>query len=314
MKVADDVLRAELANFAAQNGFRGKGPLSVALVVTQHARVMGLPLDAEELITEGGGQVLGLGKGAVQAVLKRHGISRVLASEGGRTSRGSLHNMRQYVAFLNGQAQRGEVDPDTAEAFWIERVHEFFSGKPFKIKLDASKSLRAVVRDVIAQAEERQKTAPGMYYAGAVLQHLVGAKLDCALGKGRFEHNSFSTADSPGARAGDFFLGDVAIHVTTSPGEAVIAKCSDNLNDGIRPMLVTLGRGMDVAEGLAENVQLADRIDIFEIEQFVALNVYEMGRFAADGRKTAVDEIVKRYNEIVEEVETDPSLLIELRK
>ncbi len=71
---------------------------------------------------------------------------------------------------------------------------------------------------------------------------------------------------------------------------------------------------MDVAEGLAENVQLADRIDIFEIEQFVALNVYEMGRFAADGRKTAVDEIVKRYNEIVEEVETDPSLLIELRK
>ncbi len=130
MKAADDALRAELANFAAQNGFRGEGPLSVALVVTQHARVMGLPLDPEELITEGGGQVLGLGKGAVQAVLKRHGISRVLASEGGRTSRGSLHNMRRYVAFLNGQAQRGEVDPDTAEAFWIERVHEFFLENP----------------------------------------------------------------------------------------------------------------------------------------------------------------------------------------
>jgi len=30
-----------------------------------------------------------------------------------------------------------------------------------------------------------------MHYAGAVLQHLVGAKLDCALGKGQFEHNSF---------------------------------------------------------------------------------------------------------------------------
>jgi hypothetical protein len=55
-------------------------------------------------------------------------------------------------------------------------------------------------------------------------------------------------------------------------------------------------------------------IDIFEIEQFVALNVYELGKFAADGRKTAVTDIVGRYNEIVEEFETDPSLKIELRR
>jgi hypothetical protein len=53
------------------------------------------------------------------------------------------------------------------------------------------RSLRAVVRDVIAQAEERQKTSPGVYYAGAVLQHLVGTKLDGALGKGNVQHNSF---------------------------------------------------------------------------------------------------------------------------
>jgi hypothetical protein len=314
MSLADSVLQKELAAFVSENGFRGKGPLSVALVVTQHARSMGLPLEAEKLITEGGGQVLGLGKGAVQGVLKRHGVDRVLASEGGRTSRGSLHNMREYVVFLNRLKGAGEVNLDAVEAFWIERVHEFFAGKPFKIKLDASKSLRAVVRDVIAQAEERQKTTPGMYYAGAVLQHLVGAKLDCALGKGKFEHNSFSTADSPGARAGDFFLGDVAIHVTTSPGESVIERCRDNLNDGIRPILVTLQKGLDVAEGLSDNVGLVDRIDVFEIEQFVALNVYELGKFAAEGRKTAVTDIVARYNEIVEEFETDPSLKIELRR
>jgi len=314
MKAAGEPLEKKLVTFAAENSFRGKGPLSVVLVVTQHARTMGLPLDAEKLITEGGGQVLGLGKGAVQAVLKRHGIDRVLASEGGRTSRGSLHNMRQYVSFLNWLQGHGEVDLDVVERFWIDRVHEFFAGKPFKITLDASKSLRTVVRDMIAQAEERQKTAAGVYYAGAVLQHLVGAKLDCALGKGKFEHKSFSTADSPGARPGDFFLGDVAVHVTTSPGEAVIERCRENLNDGIRPVLVTIQRGLTVGEGLASNVGVADRIDIFEIEQFVALNIYELGKFAANGRKTAVDEIVRRYNEIIEEVETDPSLKIELRK
>lgn len=308
------VHQEELAAFTAGKSFRGKGPISVALVVTQHAKMMGLPLNPEALITEGGGQVLGLGKGAVQSILKRHGIDRVLAAEGGRTSRGSLNNMREYVAFLNVLSQKGKVDLEAIEMFWIDRVNEFFAGKPFKIKLDASRSLRMVVRDVIGQAEERQKIMRGMYYAGAVLQHLVGAKLDCALGKGHLQHNSFSTADTPSEREGDFFLGDVAIHVTTSPGEAVIERCRENLNDGHRPILVTVQRGLGVAEGLATNVGLADRIDIFEIEQFVALNLYELARFAAEGRKTAVTDLVSRYNEIIEEFETDPSLKIELRR
>jgi len=275
---------------------------------------MGLPLDAEKLVTEGGGQVFGLGKGAVQNILKKHGIDRVLAAEGGRTSRGSLGNMREYVAFLNELYARKLADLPAIEKFWIEQVYAFFAGKPFKIKLDASRSLRAVVRDVIAQAEDRQKTTPGVYYAGAVLQHLVGAKLDCALGAGRFEHNSFSTADAPGARSGDFFLGDVAIHVTTSPGEAVIERCRDNLNDGHRPILVTLQKGLVVAEGLASNAHLADRIDIFEIEQFIALNLYELGKFEGEGRRVAVNDLVERYNAIIDEVETDPSLKVELKK
>lgn len=309
-----DNLKEALNAFTAERKFKGKGALSVALVITQHARNMGLPLDPDDLVTEGGGQVLNLGKGAVQAVLKRHDIERVLASEGGRTSRGSLNRMREYVAFLNELHEKEPVNLDAIEAHWIEGVHAFFAGKPFTIKLDASRSLRHVVRDILVQAVERQKDAPGMYYAGAVLQHLVGAKLDCALGKGKFAHNSFSTADAPGQRAGDFFVGDVAIHVTTSPGEAVIDRCQENLNNGYKPVLVTTQRGMTVAEGLADNKGLADRIDIFEIEQFVALNLYELGEFAADGRRMAVTDVVNRYNEIVDDEETDPSLQIEIRK
>ena len=149
--------RNELEKFAAEKAFRGQGPLSVALVVTQHARTMRLPLDPEKLVTERGGQVLGLGRGAVQSVLKRHGITRVLAKEGGRTSRGSLGEIREYVAFLNALGKQGKVDLDAIEVFWVDRVRQFFSGKPFKIKLDASRSLRTVVRDVISQAEQRQK-------------------------------------------------------------------------------------------------------------------------------------------------------------
>jgi hypothetical protein len=184
--------------------------------------------DSAALLTEGGGQAFGLGKSTVQSILQRHGISRVLASEGGRTSRGSIGNMREYVALLNQLHANGLANLDAIEAFFA-RVHEFFAAKPFRIRLDASRSLRTVVRDVLDQAEERQKTTPGVYHAGALMQHMVGAKLDCALGQGKFEHNSYSTSDQQSGRSGDYFLGDVAIHVTTSPGEAVIERCRDNL-------------------------------------------------------------------------------------
>lgn len=302
-----------LRGFDKDRRFSGKGSLCVALVVTQHAR-KGLPLNPDALLTEGGGQVLGLGKGAVQAILNRHGIDRVLAAEGGRTSRGSIGNMREYAAFLNALAADGTVDLDAVEAFWIERVHAFFAAKPFKLRLDASRSLRMLVRDVIAQAEERQRATPGMQYAGAVMRHLVGAKLDCALGAGHFQHHSFSASDAQSGRAGDFFIGDVAIHVTTAPGEAIIGRCRDNIDDGCRPVIVTTARGLAAAEVLAENAGLGDRIDMFEVEQFIALNLYELGKFAADGRRVAVADVVTRYNDIVEDAETDPSLRIEFRQ
>jgi hypothetical protein len=308
-------LEQTLAAFVADKHFRGKGPLCVALVVTQHARgLLGLPLDPELLITEGGGQVLGLGKGAVQAVLARHGIARTLASEGGRTSRGSLNNMRAYVALLNELHAQGPLDLDAVEDFWIARVQEFFAAKPFKLRLDASRSLNAVFADLLRQAEERQKTAPGVHYAGAVMQHLVGAKLDCLPGGGKLAHNSYSTADAPTGRAGDFLAGDTAIHVTTAPGEALIQKCRDNLDQGLRPVIVTGKKGQPVAEGLAGNADLAERIDVFEIGQYLAQHLYERGASGADGRREALEQLIERYNEIAEDVETDPGLKIELRQ
>ncbi len=304
----------ELTTLAATYAFRGKGPLSVVLVLTQYARNTRLPIDPQSLVTEGGGQVLGLGSGAVQSILKRYGITKTLAREGGRTSRGSLNKMRMYVAFLNQLHAAGPVDFDSIEAFWIERVRDFFSGQPFRVRLDSSRSLRTLVGDLVQQAIERRKANPGNHYAGAVLQHLVGAKLACALTPATVQHHSFSTADEPSGRPGDFLIGDVVIHVTTSPTESTIQNCLTNLNDGYRPMIVTTQRGLPLAEGLAANAAVADRIDVFEIEQFVALNLYELGKFAADGRRTAVAEVIERYNRIVETVETDPSLKIEFRK
>jgi len=265
-------------------------------------------------MTKMDGQVLGLGIAAVQGILKRNHIDKVLAKEGGRTSRGSIQHMRQYVEFLNDLQARGAADLYVIENFWVEKVQEFFAAKPFLISLDASQSLRRMVRDVIELAETKQRQSPGMQYAGAMMQHLVGAKLDCALGVGRFSHHSFSTADAPKGRVGDFLIDDVAIPVTNAPSESMIRDCITNLTDGLRAIVVTRKAGVAVAEGLAGNAGIADRIDIFEIEQFLALNLYELSGFAPSRRRAAVSEVIDRYNWIVDEVETDPSLRIALRK
>ncbi len=304
-------LEQALLAFQSEHSFTSKGPLCVALVVTEYAHKHGLPLHSENLVTQSGsgGQVKGLGKGAVQRILQRHGIARVLASEGGRTSRGSLSNMREYVAFLNSLSN---PDLERVEQFWIGAVRGYFAAKPFRLKRDPAQSLRTLVRDTLSQAELRQRESEGTMYVGAVLQHLVGAKLDCALGKSPLLHYSFTTADAPSGRAGDFLLHDVAIHVTTSPGEAVIERCKQNLEHGLRPILVTLKRGVPVAEGLAENIGVSNRIDIFEAEQFIALNLYELGSFSSKGRDEAVSQLVHHYNQIVAAHETDPSLRIEV--
>ena len=310
-----------LDEFAAEYDFKGKGPgpLCVALVVTDHARKLGLPLDPNDLVTPSGGQVLGLSKSSVQSILKRHDIDKVLAQEGGRTSRGSLKNMRTYVGFLNGIHDQGAKDPQHGappiamiEKYWIDRVKAFFSGKPFRVRFDSAHSLRRLVRDLLDQARSRQKESTGTSYVGAVMQHLVGAKFDCVLESGTVEHHSFSTADAPAGRAGDFLLGDVAVHVTTAPGESVIERCRENLDGGRKPVLITVPERIATAEGLAADRGLDDRIDIFEIEQFIALNLYEIGKFRAEGRRESVDDLVRRYNQIVDIVETDPSLMIEL--
>ncbi len=289
----------------------GKGGLAVALFVTRHAKEVGLPLDPDSLLTEGGGQVRGLGKAKVQSILKEYGIKRVLAEEGGRTSRGSVSKMKAYVRFLNDLSESESIDLDAIERWWIEKVREHFASKPFRLHYDPSKSLRHIVGDLLAQAKRRQKDAPGSTFVGTMLQHLVGAKLDLILGEGRVKHHSASAADSATDRAGDFVVEDVAIHVTAAPSEALMEKCESNLSRGLRPLIVTLNEA--VARGLAEQRGLADRIDIFEAEQFLAGNLYELGKFASTERKATAKALIDRYNAIVAEHETDPSLRIEER-
>ena len=306
-------LRKALEHFDESHVGLSKGSLSLVLTLTRNFASMSFPLQKAEFVTAKGGQVAGLGGGVLRKILKEHGIDRVLSSEGGRTSRGNMERMEAYVDLLNELSRRNIIDFHVIEEFWIGKVLEYFDAQPFQFRLDTAHSLRTSVRNLLDQAVERQREVKGTMYAGAVMQHLVGAKL-AYISKDEISHHGFSVADSPSNRSGDFLLGDVSIHVTTAPSEALILKCRDNLGSGLRPIVVTTEDGIGGARALARQYAIDERIDIIEIEQFVATNVYEWSGFDRTRRPSAVREILQRYNEIVSACESDPSLRIEFEE
>jgi hypothetical protein len=302
-----------LVEFRDSHNMKTKGQLGVMLHITRLAGEKGLPIDPETLRTQKEGQVAGLGKGRIQNILKDHGITRVLAEEGGRTSRGSLGNAADYAVFLNSLYVKGNIDLAVVEKWWIARVRDYFSGKPFTLKLDSSKSLCSIVSDLLTQAMKRQKDNPSTTYAGTVLQHLIGAKLDLILPVGkRVAHHGANVADAPTSRTGDFVLDDVAIHVTTAPSEALIRKCKSNIEASIRPVIVTIAESRAGVESLAKNFDIEGRIDVIEAEQFIATNILEWSQFAEKAQRLEVVKLISKYNEIIQAIETDPSLMIQI--
>ncbi len=128
-----------------------------------------------------------------------------------------------------------------------------------EFNFDPGKSLRANIEDLLQQAQDVQTHAGGTNYVGAMLQHLVGAKLDLLLAKGKVHHHGFSVADHSTERTGDFNIEGIAVHVTTHPSEALVRKCAQNLRAGLKPVIVTIGEGVGGAAFLLKNVQIADR-------------------------------------------------------
>lgn len=80
--------------------------------------------------------------------------------------------------------------------------------------------------------------------------------------------------------------------------------------ENLRPVIITTQSGAGGAGALAKNTGIDDRIDILEIEQFVATNIYEWSKFEHAQRPVKVHDLVHAYNRIIEQAETDPSLKI----
>jgi len=303
----------ELHSFAREKDFLSRtGAICVGLHVSDVAKSLEFPIDPETLKSGKGSQVSGLSGGRIKKLLKRHGEDRLFSREGGRTNRGSVDDMLLYVEFLNKLHFSGSLDLNEAEAYWAKQASTFLDRDPFKLRTDSSWSTQAIVSDLLQQAYKRQSSIGGAtHFAGALIQHLVGAKLDSVLGVGKIVHHSFTTSDDQRGRPGDFQVLTTSFHVSTSPSPSLIERCKINLQDNYAPVIVSTSEGVKFAIELARRENIADRIEFIEIEQFIATNVLEKSRFDPSIRSTELLNIVKRYNEIIDLAETQPSLRIE---
>jgi hypothetical protein len=300
-----------LEQFQKKFGVVNVGGLGTALLLTRKAKTLGLPLKPKLLLTKGGGQVSGLSGRAINKILKEHGEDRRVGTEAGRTSRGTPTLAKQYATFLNEVAGRDALLLQKIEQWWVERIVEYFNTEPFNLKYDASKNLISMLEDLVEQAIKRQQQSPGTTYVGAVLQHLVGAKLELALPETKIEHHGYSVADKA-TRSGDYDLGDVSIHCTTAPQESLLVKCQANIQSGKRPIILTSGKMIGSAEELARQIGIADRVEILDILQFVTMNLYELSLSKSVQRQVTISNLVGKYNKIIENCEADQSLRIKL--
>jgi len=222
--------------------------------------------------------------------------------------------MKEYVDFLNELHRNDLLDIDFIERFWIQCIKIFFESKPFVIKSDISLSISHILQDLLKQAKERQQTDKGSQYAGMVLQHLVAAKLCILMPEIDIELHGASVADQQLNRNGDFQVGDTVIHCTTMPSESLIRKCADNLHKNLHPLIITTVSRVKDAMDLAEDMELANRIEVWDIQQFLSSNINEHSLFVSSKRNCTLQNIVRKYNEIIEKCETDRSLMIEFKE
>jgi hypothetical protein len=249
----------------------------------------------------------------IKKILAEFGEERTYAAEGGRTTRGTRPAAERLAAALNKIADLGQLPKSdrTTIAKGIQSslfengVKPYFDRTRIEVDIHLDKPGSKIISDILTTAAKRN-------VAGGVAQHLVGAKLALRYPHKTIENYSYTTADLQLGRHGDYEVGDTAFHVTVAPMQAVIDKCVDNIRHGFRPILLVVEHKIEAARQMAEMSGHADHVGINSLEQFVGQNVEEMGEFGKDALRKNVKALLEKYNQRVDEIETDRSLLIEI--
>ncbi|HEX5412054.1 MAG TPA: DUF4928 family protein [Terriglobia bacterium] len=267
------------------------------------------PIHRADYMTEG--NQVKTGGPFIQRILAEFGEARPYTREGGRTTRGTVPAATRLVEQLNQMKELAAITRESrgtlAKALqrWLYEngVLPYFKRQTLEIEVSLDKPGPQIIADIIQLAGSRNQ-------GGCVAQHLVGAKLCLRLGQ-EIPNHSCTTADHQLGRSGDFQVKDTIIHVTIAPQSGVIQKCEANVKAGYRPLLLVPEDRLEGARQLLEGSGLERRI-AQSMEQWMGQNVEEIGGFAKEQLPQSMRALLEKYNQRVDAVETDKSLMIRI--
>lgn len=193
---------------------------------------------------------------------------------------------------------------------------KYFTHLPFCLEYDQNKSFSTLIRVLIQQGENRELGMRRSNQLRALLQHLIGAKLEILLSKQpvTVQHRKATFVNRPTHRVGDFVINKMAIHVSTFPIPSLLEKCKANLLRGYYPIIITPAKRVLAAQIFAKDLQVYEQVDIFSAEEFLATNLYISSGFKAEERSLTIEHLINRYNEIIDACEADRGLKIVIRR
>jgi len=197
-----------------------------------------------------------------------------------------------------------EIVIESCQLFLVHQILEFHRKKKIKIIFDPTQTTRDHIRQILEKAKERNQS-------GQVAQYLVGAKLALRFPDIEISNDSYSTADQQLGRPGDFLVGDTAFHVTMTPMDKVYDRCKKNAEQGLRAYLLVPDDHVQSARRRAKD-EVPGRVAVESIESFVGQNVEEMAAFSQGELNAKVFGLLVAYNERVNAIEVDKSVMIEI--
>jgi len=246
---------------------------------------------------------------------------QVLAGDSNDRQHDALHEVEEALVSLTADVRRmlrslqdAKFEQQTPaekitaleamQAFLVQKVREFHGRQRLKVVYDGSKAMQQLVEDLLKLAAQTGK-------AGAVAQHLVGAKLQLRFPHLPIEIRPFSAADEQLGRPGDFVVGDTSFHITVAPMPGVYDRCKENLARGLRVCLL-VREGQLI--GARQNADLLGPgpITVRSIESFVSQNIEELSEFCHNKLALEFRSLLETYNQRVDKAEFDKSLMLEI--
>jgi hypothetical protein len=176
---------------------------------------------------------------------------------------------------------------------------------PIRIRYKRQEAIRTQIESLFLAVRGKKYPVSGEALVSRLMRHLVAAVLSL---KGRLDLDAIASMSPSDA----FRVGNSVIHITYCPEWPLMHECFAESDQGLRPIVISTRTGAAQTEALAQEVGMCRKVEVLDITQFLVANMLEWSGFNGSQRRHTFEELITRYNAIVEACETDPSLKIEV--